>query len=263
VTSLINALMASPCWATSAIFLSWDDWGGFYDHVAPPAIDPNGYGLRVPGLVISPYARAGYIDHQELSHDAYLKFIEDDFLDGERIPQQGRPDVRESLAPGDLLYDFDFSAPPRAPIFLPVDPAHGPGSHPPGYAFVPRLAGPVPKPVSIPAGTLQLVSSIARRETLRRRGVSMLAGCDVGCTLYAHGHLNLRRRGRRIKLRPTRLALLAHHSQRLFLALRGADLRRARAVLRAGRAVRASLEVNATTANGQAQRYFVRISLGS
>jgi phospholipase C len=82
VTTLINAIMRSPCWGTTAIFLSWDDWGGFYDHVVPPHIDQNGYGLRVPGLVISPYAKAGYVDHQQLGHDAYLKFIEDDFSAG-------------------------------------------------------------------------------------------------------------------------------------------------------------------------------------
>ena len=68
VTTLVNSIMRSPCWDSTAIFLSWDDWGGFYDHVAPPVIDGNGYGFRVPGLVISPYARAG-IDHQQLSHD--------------------------------------------------------------------------------------------------------------------------------------------------------------------------------------------------
>src|SRR5258708_29215163 len=49
----------------SPIFLAWDDWGGFYDHVVPPHVDENGYGLRVPGLVISPYSKKGYIDHQD------------------------------------------------------------------------------------------------------------------------------------------------------------------------------------------------------
>src|SRR5262249_44351383 len=66
VTGLVNAIMAGPNWKDSAIFLSWDDWGGFYDHVPPPEVDANGYGLRVPGIVISPYARKGYIDHQTL-----------------------------------------------------------------------------------------------------------------------------------------------------------------------------------------------------
>src|SRR5262249_47192219 len=60
VTRLINTIMRGPDWNSTAIFLSWDDWGGFYDHVKPPVVDGEGYGLRVPGLVISPYARTGY-----------------------------------------------------------------------------------------------------------------------------------------------------------------------------------------------------------
>jgi phospholipase C len=130
VTGLINAIMQSPEWSSTAIFLSWDDWGGFYDHVVPPAVDQNGYGLRVPGIVISPYARRGYIDHQVLSQDAYNKFIEDDFLGGQRLDpatdgrQDSRPDVRESKPQlGSLAADFNFSQQPRPPILLPVCPS--------------------------------------------------------------------------------------------------------------------------------------------
>jgi len=126
VTGLINAVMQSPDWKSTAIFLSWDDWGGFYDHVAPPQVDGNGYGIRVPGIVISPYARKGFVDHQTLSHDAYVKFIEDDFLGGERIDPRtdGRPDPRpdvreEEKVLGDLRQDFDFTLAPRAPEVLP------------------------------------------------------------------------------------------------------------------------------------------------
>jgi phospholipase C len=129
VTGLINAVMNGPDWASTAIFVTWDDWGGFYDHVAPPVVDGLGYGLRVPGLVISPYARQGFIDHQVLSFDAYLKFIEDDFLGGARIDPatDGRPDSRPSVrenAPilGDLTADFDFTQPPRPPMILPPRP---------------------------------------------------------------------------------------------------------------------------------------------
>ncbi len=129
VTGLINTIMQGPNWTSTAIFLAWDDWGGFYDHVVPPTVDENGYGLRVPGLVISPYARQGYIDHQTLSFDAYLKFIEDDFLGGQRLDPANdgrpdpRPDVRED-APvlGDLRKDFDFNQEPRAPMILPTSP---------------------------------------------------------------------------------------------------------------------------------------------
>ncbi|MHB8575269.1 MAG: alkaline phosphatase family protein [Dehalococcoidia bacterium] len=138
VTSLINAVMQSPDWYSTAIFLTWDDWGGFYDHVQPPSVDQNGYGLRVPGIVISPYARQGYIDHQTLSFDAYLKFIEDDFLGGQRIDPatdgrpDPRPDVRENAAIlGDLSQDFDFTQAPLPPLVLPVRPPPGPASNAP------------------------------------------------------------------------------------------------------------------------------------
>ncbi len=135
--SLINAVMESPDWDSTAIFLSWDDWGGFYDHVVPPHVDQNGYGLRVPGLVISPYAKQGYIDHQTLSHDAYVKFIEDIFMGGQRIDPatdgrpDPRPDVRENVSIlGNLLADFDFTQPPRSPTILPIHPTPGPASQP-------------------------------------------------------------------------------------------------------------------------------------
>ncbi len=135
VTGLINAIMQSPDWNSTAIFLGWDDWGGFYDHVIPPKVDNNGLGLRVPGLVISPYARPSYIDHQTLSHDSYNRFIEDDFLGGQRLDPatdgrpDPRPDVRENeLLLGDLSGDFDFNQNPRAPLILPVHPAPGPAS---------------------------------------------------------------------------------------------------------------------------------------
>ncbi len=125
VTSVINAVMQSPDWNTSAIFLTWDDWGGFYDNVRPPVVDGNGFGLRVPGLVISPYAKQGYIDHQVLSFDAYLKFIEDRFLGGQRLnpATDGRPDsrptVRENLnILGNLANDFNFNQTPRPPLTL-------------------------------------------------------------------------------------------------------------------------------------------------
>jgi phospholipase C len=129
VTGLINAVMRSPNWKSTAIFLAWDDWGGFYDHVRPPVVDANGYGIRVPALVISPYARRRHIDHQILSFDAYLKFIEDDFLHGRRLDPRtdgradSRPDVREASPElGNLVNDFNFKASPRPPMLLPTHP---------------------------------------------------------------------------------------------------------------------------------------------
>lgn len=129
VTHLINTIMQGPAWQDCAIFLAWDDWGGFYDHVVPVSVDENGYGLRVPGIVISPYAKRGFIDHQTLSFDAYVKFIEDDFLNGQRIDPKTdgrpdpRPDVREDASQlGDLTRDFDFDQRPRRPLILPEHP---------------------------------------------------------------------------------------------------------------------------------------------
>ncbi len=140
-TALINAVMKSPDWDSTAIFLAWDDWGGFYDNVVPPTVDANGYGLRVPALVISPYAKQGYIDHQILSSDAYLKFIEDDFLAGSRLNPatdnrpDPRPDVRENATIlGNLLQDFNFNQPPRPPMLLPTNPPTDSLAVPPWFA---------------------------------------------------------------------------------------------------------------------------------
>ena len=129
VTKVVNAVMQGPDWSSTAIFVTWDEWGGFYDHVVPPVMQGQQYGLRVPGLVISPYARQGYIDHQTLSFSSYLRFIEDDFLGGQRLDPQtdgrpdGRPAVREdAVGMGNLAQDFDFSQAPRQPLILPPMP---------------------------------------------------------------------------------------------------------------------------------------------
>ena len=131
VTRVINAVMQSPDWRSSAIFLTWDDWGGFYDHVDPPRVDSLGYGIRVPAILISPYARRGFIDSQTLTSDAYLKFIEDDFMGGARLDPatdgraDPRPTVRENASIlGNLISDFDFSQRPRPPLILSPCPAH-------------------------------------------------------------------------------------------------------------------------------------------
>jgi len=129
VASIINSVMKGPReqWLRTAIFLTWDDWGGFYDHVKPPVVDENGWGLRVPSLIISPWAKQGFIDHQTLSFDAYLKLIEDRFLGGSRLDPEtdgwpdSRPTVREEIERlGDLSKDFDFSQDPIPP--LPLNP---------------------------------------------------------------------------------------------------------------------------------------------
>jgi len=148
VTAIINAAMESSDWDSTAIFLSWDDWGGFYDGVVPPAVDQNGYGLRVPSIVISPYARKGFIDHQVLSSDAYLKFIEDDFLGGARLNPKtdGRPDPRPDVREdepilGNLAEDFDFNQQPRPPVLLATNPPTDSPSVPAYFAGLPECVG--------------------------------------------------------------------------------------------------------------------------
>ncbi len=105
--------------------------------MVPPRVDQNGYGLRVPGIVISPWAKPGTIDHQVLSHDAYVKFIEDLFLGGKRLDPatdgrpDPRPDVRENASQlGNLMADFDFTQTPRPAPILPLNPSPGPASSP-------------------------------------------------------------------------------------------------------------------------------------
>src|SRR5207302_35516 len=81
VAQQVNAVMNSPYWSSTAIFVTWDDWGGFYDHVPPPQIpgDQLGMGPRVPLLVISPYAKHGYISHEQGEFSSFVKFVESIF----------------------------------------------------------------------------------------------------------------------------------------------------------------------------------------
>jgi phospholipase C len=76
MASVINALIQSPLWTSSAFFLTWDEGGGFFDHVPPPRLDAYGPGMRVPALVISPWAKRGYISRHLYEHNSILKFIE-------------------------------------------------------------------------------------------------------------------------------------------------------------------------------------------
>jgi phospholipase C len=119
VTGLINAMMQSSSWNTTAIFLAWDDWGGFYDHVMPPNVDQYGFGVRVPALVISPYARQGYIDHHTYSWESWLRTVEERFG---ITPLT----TRDSTAQ-DMYDSFDFTQQPRPPVILNVA---GTGSYP-------------------------------------------------------------------------------------------------------------------------------------
>jgi phospholipase C len=144
-TGLVNAIMQGPDWKDTAIFIEWDDMGGFYDHEVPGAtFDALGLGIRLPSLIISPYAKKGYIDHQICSSDCYIKLIEDDFLKSERMDQAGRPDPRpdyrdEGTGQGNLENDFNFDQKPQQPLVLSTHPMSalrdGPSHGPPASSI--------------------------------------------------------------------------------------------------------------------------------
>jgi phospholipase C len=111
VRSLVSALQASRQWSRSAFVWTYDDWGGWYDHVPPPRVDSSGYGFRVPALLVSPYARKGHVDHTHLDFTSLLKFIEDNWR---LAPLASRDAKAHSIASA-----FDFRAPPRPAELLP------------------------------------------------------------------------------------------------------------------------------------------------
>ncbi len=106
----LNALMESPEWNSSAVFLTWDDDGGFYDHVPPPTLDQFGLGPRVPLIIISPYALPGYISNTQYEFSSVLKFIEELF----DLP----PLTSRDADANDTTDSFDFSQTPLSPLVL-------------------------------------------------------------------------------------------------------------------------------------------------
>lgn len=112
VTGIVNAVMQGPQWDSTAIFVTWDDFGGFYDHVPPPQVDAYGYGPRVPLLIISPWAKVGYVEHQTLDFSSLVTFVEDAY----HLPSLGRRD-----ATSNKMWDaFDFAGTPQPPFILPT-----------------------------------------------------------------------------------------------------------------------------------------------
>jgi phospholipase C len=108
--SLINALTRSSAWGSSMLLWTYDGWGGLYDHVVPPQVDPSGYGFRVPALLVSPYARRGFVDETPLDFTSMIRFITTNW-------------GLQPLAPRDasaqtFMDAFDFANPGRPPVFL-------------------------------------------------------------------------------------------------------------------------------------------------
>jgi phospholipase C len=111
IRSLVNALMSSSAWRSSAFMWTYDDWGGWYDHVKPPSVDKYGYGFRSPALLVSPYAKKGVVDHTTLDFTSELKFIENNW--------GVAPLAARDKAANDITSAFDFTAGPREAVILP------------------------------------------------------------------------------------------------------------------------------------------------
>jgi phospholipase C len=156
VTGLVNAVMNSPEWNSTAIFIAWDDWGGFYDHVDPPAVDQYGLGIRVPGLVISPYARQGYVDHKTYSFESWLRLVEERFGVN---PMTGRDNTANDMADA-----FDFTQQPRAPMVM--DPNGSP--YPP-----------TPQSLTHPSGTLASINSAYGTYALAPETIASMYGSGL------------------------------------------------------------------------------------
>ncbi len=118
VARLINAVGRSNFWDSTTIFVMWDEWGGWYDHVPPPKLDYDGLGLRVPLLIVSPYAKHGYVSHVLYEHGSLLRYVEDIW----GLPQLAQSDKRANDPAADA---FDYTLKPRA--FRPIDTSRQPG----------------------------------------------------------------------------------------------------------------------------------------
>ncbi len=151
VAYLVNQVMQSQYWSSSAIIITWDDYGGFYDHVPPPQIDQYGEGFRVPTLVISPWAKHGYIDHIQYEFASMLRLAEDNF----NLPTLG---VRDSIS-YDMMNSFNFNQAPQPTL---VEPANFVG---PAGTTIPEF--PLPSMATAVLG-LALVLVVALRPFYKR-----------------------------------------------------------------------------------------------
>ena len=165
----LNALMRSPLWSSTVVFVTWDDFGGFYDHVPPPRLNYLAYGPRVPTIVISPYARPQYVDHRQYDFASILRYVEDKF----RLPYLSEYDHRARSIGGDL----DFTQKPAAPLILPTRKC------PPGaYARTTTLLGRINSIADRPEehSVSIHISESPNPAKLVLAGTSVLTGIDGG-----------------------------------------------------------------------------------
>ena len=113
VRTLIQSLMQVDYWKDSAFVWAYDDWGGWYDHVPPPQVDEQGYGFRVPALLVSAFAKTGFIDHTQLDYTSVLKFIEENW----NVPPLADRDAKANS----ISTAFNFQQSPRPASFIPFE----------------------------------------------------------------------------------------------------------------------------------------------
>jgi phospholipase C len=157
VRSLVDGLTASRHWASSAFILTYANWGGWYDHVPPPQVDQEGYGFRVPALLVSPYAKRGYVDHTQLDFTSILRFIGDNW----NLPPLASRDANAAS----LTSAFDFAAAPRPAAFVPAERAAAELTTE-SSSLVLVLYG------TVVVGAVALIAAIARRHRPRRGAVA-------------------------------------------------------------------------------------------
>ena len=187
----LNALMTSPLWQHTAVFMTWDDFGGFYDHVPPPQVDPWGYGMRVPLLIISPYVKAHTVYHDVAQFGSVLRFIEARF----GLAALGN---RDQVGTNDLMDAFDFTQQPLAPLVLDERPCASVSF---GFSSRAPLQASLQSIISTPGGTELVVRGgngveytvrLSSDTALRRQGGSVANAADfnLGDQLQIVGNLD-------------------------------------------------------------------------
>jgi phospholipase C len=158
LTQEVNTVMKSQYWSNTAIFVTWDDWGGFYDHVAPPTIDSQGLGPRVPLLVISPYAKQGYISHQQGEFSSFVKFAESNW----GLSNLGQRDALSQVS--DLMDYFNFNQTPQPPLILnPI--TYSQTLRIPSPLQIPNVQGAVSPPIGSATQTYKYAIVYTRTDT--------------------------------------------------------------------------------------------------
>lgn len=166
VTDVIDAIMRSSYWSSTAIVVTWDDYGGFYDSVHPPRVDSLGLSFRVPALIISPYARPGFIDDTQYQFESVMRFIEWRF----GLPPLTQRDANAA----NLLGAFDFSQSPLPPDIIPLSKAQFGAIAP----YIVSGVTPTPTPTGGGTSTAQLLAK-ARAEIKNLTAALALADSKI------------------------------------------------------------------------------------